>query len=162
MRYFKWGVARLILEPTECPDVVPIFIEGTDQVMHESRRFPRFIPRAGKNITVTFGKEVDTEAVFGDLRKRWRELTDETMRASGWDKWNESLLGVLPSALTDGEEAIELRKECARRVREEVLKVRRSRGLPDLDPKSGLMETWAREGGKREGRMDDGTWVKGT
>jgi monolysocardiolipin acyltransferase len=162
LRYFKWGVARLILEPTECPDVVPMFIEGTDQVMHESRGFPRFIPRAGKNITVTFGKEVDTEAVFGDLRKRWRELTDETTRASGWDKWNESLLGVLPSALTDGQEAIDLRKECARRMREEVLKVRRSRGLPDLDPKSGLLETWAREGGKREGKMEDGTWVKDT
>jgi monolysocardiolipin acyltransferase len=162
MRYFKWGVARLILEPTECPDVVAIFIEGTDQVMHESRRFPRFIPRAGKNITVTFGKEVNTEAVFGDLRKRWRELANEAMRASGWDKWDDSLLGLLPSALVDGEEAIELRKECARRVREEVLKVRRSRGLPDLDPKSGLVETWAREGSKREGRMKDGTWIKDT
>jgi monolysocardiolipin acyltransferase len=47
-------------------------------------------------------------------------------------------------------------------MREEVLKVRKSRGLPDLDPNTGLAETWAREDGKREGRMEDGTWVKDT
>lgn len=160
MRYFKWGVARLILEPPECPDVVPIFIEGTDQVMHESRKFPRFIPRIGKNITVTFGKEVDTEAVFGDLRKKWKELTEQYTKAADGDE--TLLLGVLPSDLMLSEEAIELRKECARRVREEVLKVRRSRGLPEEDPKWSQVATWAREGPKKQGQMDDGTWVKDT
>ncbi|EFW17571.1 tafazzin [Coccidioides posadasii str. Silveira] len=39
MRYFKWGVSRLILEASQCPDVVPMWIEGTDEVMHESRTF---------------------------------------------------------------------------------------------------------------------------
>ena len=49
------------------------------------------------------------------------------------------------------------------RVREAVLKVRRQRGLPDEDPKVGLMETYRCEGtGKREGKMDDGSWVKDT
>lgn len=49
------------------------------------------------------------------------------------------------------------------RVREAVLKVRRQRGLPDEDPKIGLMETYRCEGtGKREGEMDDGSWVKDT
>ena len=162
MRYFKWGVSRLILEPPECPDVVPIFIDGTKEIMHESRQFPRFVPRFGKTVRVTFGKEVDTEATFGDLRKRWRELAEEDCRTRGLDKWDEALLGVLPSALMDSEEAIELRKECTRRVREEVLKVRKSTGLSDEDPKCGLVETWLQEGGKREGKMDDGTWVKDT
>ncbi|KPI39316.1 Lysophosphatidylcholine acyltransferase [Cyphellophora attinorum] len=74
MRYFKWGIARLILEPPVCPDVVPMWIEGTDQVMHESREFPRFIPRAFKRISVTFGAKVDTDARFGDLRARWEGL----------------------------------------------------------------------------------------
>ncbi|KIX03587.1 uncharacterized protein Z518_07140 [Rhinocladiella mackenziei CBS 650.93] len=160
MRYFKWGVARLILEPTECPDVVPLFIEGTDQVMHESRSFPRFIPRIGKEITVTFGKELDVEAVFGDLRKRWRELCDEDAKSSGMDKWDEHHLGLVPENLASHPEAIQLRIECTKRVRDAVLEVRRSRGLPDEDPKSGLVDTWRREGPKREGKMDDGTWVK--
>ncbi|EXJ93237.1 hypothetical protein A1O3_01794 [Capronia epimyces CBS 606.96] len=162
MRYFKWGVARLILEPPECPDVVPMFIEGTDQVMHESRQFPRFLPRIGKKITVTFGKELDVEAVFGDLRKRWRELADRDAQERGHPAWDEMMLGIVPESLAHHPEAVELRKECARRIREAVLEVRRSRGLPDEDPKSGMVETWLREGPKREGLMDDGTWVKDT
>lgn len=162
MRYFKWGVARLILEPLECPDVVPMFIEGTDQVMHESRTFPRFLPRIGNKITVTFGKELDVEAVFGDLRKQWRDLVDRDMKARGAAEWDEMMLGLVPSSLAFHPEAIELRKQCTKRVRDAVLEVRRTRGLPDEDPKSGLIETWLEEGPKREGRMDDGTWVKDT
>ena len=165
MRYFKWGVSRLILEPIECPDVVPIFIQGTDQVMHESRTFPRFLPRIGKNITVTFGEPVDAEARFGDLRRRWREIVDEQLESEGWDKDQKSLTyevwnGILPDSLAlHNEEVWELRKECTRRVREEVLKIRRSRGLPDIDPKSEFPDTWREEGPKREGKMEDDTWI---
>lgn len=162
MRYFKWGVARLILEPTECPDVVPMFIEGSDQVMHESRTFPRFIPRIGKDITVTFGHELDVESTFGDLRKRWRELCDEDARANGLDEWDELTLGIVPESLVHHPEAVKLREECTRRVRDAVLQVRKSRGYKDEDPKSGAVETWAKEGPKREGKMDDGSWVKDT
>ena len=162
MRYFKWGVSRLILEPIECPDVVPMFIEGTDEVMHESRTFPRFIPRIGKSIHVTFGEQVDTGARFGDLRKRWRELADRDAKAHGYHEYPELTVGLVSDTLLHNEEAIELRKECTKRVREEVLKVRRSRGYPDEDPKCGLVETWQREGPKQEGKMDDGSWVRDT
>lgn len=162
MRYFKWGVSRLILEPQDCPDVVPMFIEGTDQVMHESRTFPRFLPRMGKNVTVTFGRELDIEATFGDLRKRWRELCDEDAKARGTAEWSELTMGIVPESLVVHPEAVELRKECTRRVREAVLEVRRSRGYKDEDPKSGLVETYMKEGPRREGQMDDGSWVKDT
>lgn len=144
MRYFKWGVARLILEPPECPDVVPMFIEGTDEIMHEARQFPRFIPRAGKKVTVTFGSEVDAEAIFGDLRKRWKELRNQDYANSihnAQAPYPNEAIGVLTDELIHGYEAIELRKECTRRLRLEVLKVRRSRGYPDEDPKAGLVET---------------------
>lgn len=160
MRYFKWGVARLILEPPECPDVVPIFIEGNDQVMHESRQFPRFIPRAGKSLTITFGDRVDTETLFGDLRRKWRLLKLQEDEELGPQNRNE--LGVLGQKLMYGDEAVELREECARRVREAVLNVRRSRGLADEDPKCGKVETWEKEGSKGEGKMEDGTWIKDT
>ena len=162
MRYFKWGVSRLILEPVECPVIVPIFIEGTDEVLHESRGFPRFIPRGGKKIAVTFGDQVDGESRFGDLRKRWRELLEkETMSAWG-EEWNESMIGIVPDSLQHNAEAIEIRKECTKRMREEVLEVRRSRGWPDEDPKSSFAETWRKEGPKREGQMEDDSWVKET
>jgi monolysocardiolipin acyltransferase len=158
MRYFKWGVSRLILEPPECPDVVPIWLEGTDEVMHESRQFPRFLPRPFKKISVTFGEKVDTEAVFGDLRRRWRELKakSEAVDPSSAD----APLGVLNEDLMYGQEAVELRKECTSKVRDLVLAVRRSRGLPDEDPKASLADTWAQEGPKREGKMEDESWVR--
>lgn len=162
MRYFKWGVARLILEPTECPDVVPIFIEGTNEIMHESRTFPRFIPRAGKSVTVTIGGRVNTEAVFGDLRRKWRTLAEEDAKIRGSEALNELTLGIVPASLAYHPEAVELRKECARRVREQILQLRKERGYPDEDPKASAAETWRREGPKREGKMDDDTWVKDT
>jgi monolysocardiolipin acyltransferase len=162
MRYFKWGVSRLILEPEVCPDVVPMWIEGFDKVMHESRTFPRFIPRAGKKLSVTFGEKLDTYSRFGDLRRKWADLRDRHAKAHGLDGWDPILLGTVHDDLAESEEAVALRIECTKRVRDAVLEVRRMRGLPDEDPKHGLAETWALEGGKREGRMDDGSWVKDT
>ncbi len=134
-----------------------MWIEGNEQVMHESRQWPRFVPRVGKNISVTFGDKVDTESVFGDLRRRWKRLSDKDAQEVGSRE-----IGELSERLMHGREAVELRRECTRRVRGEVLRVRRSRGLPDEDPKEGLVETWREEGAKREGRMKDGSWVKDT
>ncbi|KAH1602940.1 hypothetical protein LV155_002134 [Aspergillus fumigatus] len=156
MRYFKWGVARLILEANECPDIVPIWLEGFDQVMHESRGFPRFLPRVGKDISITFGKKVDSEAVFGDMRRRWREIKAKAEVASPESR--NLPLGVLSDELLHDEEAIELRKEVTQKVRDLVLEVRRTRGLSDEDPKHGLAETWIEEGPQREGKMKDESW----
>ncbi|KAI1911971.1 Lyso-phosphatidylcholine acyltransferase [Ophidiomyces ophidiicola] len=155
MRYFKWGVSRLILEASECPDVVPMWIDGTDEVMHESRTFPRFLPRINKKISITFGKKADVEGLFGDLRRRWQKLKSE-VEGDG----QPTSLGVLNEELMYGQEAVELRKECTMRVRELVLQVRSSTGLPNEDPKASLAETWAREGGKTERKMDDDSWVR--
>jgi monolysocardiolipin acyltransferase len=158
MRYFKWGVARLILEASECPDVVPMWIEGFDEIMHESREFPRFLPRPGKHVSVTFGSKVDSEAVFGDMRTRWQKLK---AKAEAADPQSRDLpLGVLSEELLNNREAVELRKEVTMKVRNLVLEVRRSRGLPDEDPKEGLVETWLEEGPKREGHMKDDSWVR--
>jgi len=74
LRYFKWGISRLILESEPLPEIIPIFIDGNQQVMHESRGWPRFIPRAGKKIRIAFGESVDGERIFGDLRERWQRL----------------------------------------------------------------------------------------
>lgn len=158
MRYFKWGVARLILEPDVCPDIIPVWIEGNDQIMHESRAFPKFLPRIGKKCGVWFGQNVggDTESIFHELRSKWRKLVEENRRNGA-----EPLeIGVLNEELRIGKEAVLLREECTRQVRKAVLKVRHLRGLPDEDPKSGLVETWREEGVEREGKMEDGSWVK--
>ncbi|KAF1942868.1 hypothetical protein EJ02DRAFT_453964 [Clathrospora elynae] len=157
MRYFKWGVSRLILESEPMPDIVPIFIEGFDNIMHETRTFPRFVPRPFKNVRVTFGEKLDAEDVFGDLRARWKK-----MRANEESKGGQLEVGVLNDALKYSEEAVSLRKECTRRMRQAVLDVRRQRGYPEDDPKNSLAETWLREGPGREGRKEDGSITKDT
>ena len=59
-----------------------------------------------------------------------------------------------------GLEAEQLRIDVTMAIRNEVLKVRRSRGLPDEDPKCSLAETFRREGNEREGEMEDRSLVK--
>lgn len=147
----------MILEADTVPDLVPMWIEGFDSVMHESRTFPRFIPRGNKDISVTFGDKVDMEERFGDLRTKWQQLKDKVQAKSG----KQDELGVIKDEeLMTGSEAVKLRVECTMRVREEVLKVRRGRGLPDEDSKCGLVDTWAMEGDAGEGKMGDGSFVK--
>ncbi|EPS33439.1 hypothetical protein PDE_08401 [Penicillium oxalicum 114-2] len=158
MRYFKWGIARLILEANECPDVVPMWIEGFDQIMHESREFPRFLPRIGKKVSITFGSKVDAEKEFGELRSRWQKLKAKIEEADAQSR--DLPLGVLSDELLHNKEVVELRKEVTRKIRNLVLDVRRSRGLPDEDPKEGLVETWLQEGPSPEGHMKDDSWVR--
>ena len=142
MRYFKWGIARLILESDPIPQFVPMWIEGLDQVMHESRGAPRWLPRGGRRVAVWFGEEVDVEKVFGGLRRRWEELVrrereTEAQRIPAGDvgddgdgdgdyRWAIGNGGN--DSVRFGWEAREIREECARRVREEVLRVRRMAG----------------------------------
>jgi len=163
MRYFKWGVSRLILESEPLPEIVPIFIDGNQDIMHESRQWPRFIPRAGKRIRVAFGESVDGESIFGDLRERWQKLVklqkDALVKKGLPVDWE---MGELTEGLKYGTEAVALRKEVTNRIRQEVLKVRKSLGYPDEDPKQGLVETWIEEGPKDQGKMKDGSWVGNT
>jgi monolysocardiolipin acyltransferase len=163
MRYFKWGISRLILESEPLPEIVPMFIDGTQEVMHEARKWPRFLPRAGKKIKVAFGEAIDGEKIFGDLRARWKTLVDLQKEAlltkgEGW----ELGMGELTDPLKYGTEAEALRKEVTIRVRLEVLKLRNSLGYPDEDPKAGLVETWIEEGKKGPGKKLDGSWVGNT
>jgi len=160
MRYFKWGVARLVLEPDVCPDIVPMWIEGHNEIMLENREFPRWLPRAGKRCGVWFGENVggERDGVFHELRCKWRELVEDSKRKGG----GGLEMGVLNEELKYGPEAVALREECTRQVRREILRLRRLSGLPDEDPKEGLVETWREEGGKREGKMDDESLIKDT
>lgn len=102
--------------------------------MPEHRTFPRFLPRVGQPVRVAFGEVVDFDERFGELRRRWQGLV---AREGGEE-------------CRDGEEAREIRREVARRVREEVLKVRAGMGGFG-EPEAGLgdAEAWR---GDREGK----------
>ncbi|KAH6661375.1 hypothetical protein BKA67DRAFT_551004 [Truncatella angustata] len=140
LRYFKWGTARLILESDPMPDVLPIFIDGTQHMMPENRTFPRFLPRVNKTLRVSFGELVDREATFGDLRKKWQELVRKETKDG-----KALAMGELTDELKYGREAVELRIEVARRVRDQIEKLRVGAGHAEGDAKLGLAETWAKE-----------------
>lgn len=165
-RYFKWGVARLILESEPCPDVLPMWIDGPQWVMNEKRTWPRPVPRPGKDISVSFGEPVDREGVLEPFRARWEELKARSRRKRlaslpADSNLREEEIGVVDDPyLRFSPEAEQLRIDVTFAVRNEVLKVRRARGLPDEDPKRGLAETFKREGPKREGEMEDQSVVK--
>ncbi|KAK3633155.1 Lyso-phosphatidylcholine acyltransferase [Elasticomyces elasticus] len=165
MRYFKWGVARLILESEPCPDVIPIWIDGPQEVMSYERTWPRFIPRANKDIEIRFGDLVDREKTWSGFRQRWAELKDRARRKRELSRTTdrstgqvEDSLGVVnDDELRYGEEARQLRTEVTLAVRNEVLKVRRAAGWGDEDPKRGLAETYRLEsGGVLEGEKVKG------
>ena len=173
MRYFRWGVARLILEADACPDIVPMWIEGTDEILAEDRKGPRWVPRAGKKVGVWIGEQVQGEEqesqnerrTFGELRRRWKALVArERMRGKllkPGEGGEEAAPGELESEeLRHGKEAMQLRMECALEVRKLVVTIRRDRGLADEDPKAGRADTWKEEGSQEEGRMKDGSWVR--
>jgi monolysocardiolipin acyltransferase len=162
MRYLKWGIARMILESDPCPQVVPIWISGPEEIMHEARPAPRWWPRWGKSINVTFGEPI-SQVVWDGFRERWKKLRDKEVAKRG------SLLsaeqngdGALSEELMYGKEAVSLRLEVVKVVRDELLKLRRARGWSDEDPKAGLADTYREEGKKREGEMEDGSWTKDT
>ncbi|TLD23052.1 hypothetical protein PspLS_07437 [Pyricularia sp. CBS 133598] len=151
LRYFKWGVARLVLESgPEPPDVVPMFIEGTDRVMSEDRGFPRFLPRGRRRVRVVFGEPLDFDLAFGDLKRKWDALVASAAEAAAYraapSRWTVAFPPETVN-LEHGEEARAIRVEVTDRIRDEVLKLRRGLGYPDQDPDMGLAETWAREPG---------------
>ncbi|CAK7262997.1 Lyso-phosphatidylcholine acyltransferase [Sporothrix epigloea] len=159
MRYFKWGVARLILESEPLPDIVPMFIDGTDRIMHEERTFPRFLPRLGQKVRIVFGDNLGPEA-FADLRDRWQRLVARNSRHLATGVKSSDGTSSEADGVTDlkyGPEAQQLRIETAHRMRNEILKLRRRYGYPDEDPSLGLAETWADEPNKKRyrSRVDD-------
>lgn len=135
LRYFKWGISRLILESEPAPEFVPMFIDGTQNIMPEDRGFPRFLPRVGNRIRVAIGTPTDTEVLFGAYRERWRRLREK--------KTEEEL--------RHGPEAVQLRTELAKAVRDEISKMRATLGLPkEEDETAALAETWDKEPNKRK------------
>lgn len=55
-------------------------------------------------------------------------------------------LGVIRDGqLRDGEEAREIRVEVAKRVRDQVMKLRRELGYKEANPSYGFAETWAKD-----------------
>ncbi|PFH59745.1 hypothetical protein XA68_11926 [Ophiocordyceps unilateralis] len=125
LRYFKWGISRLILESRPAPEFIPMFIHGTQAIMPEDRGWPRWLPRVGNHVRVVIGEPRDVDDLFGHQRASWKLLAD---------RGDAELLERSP-------EAIGLRIEVARSVRSQVETLRESIGLPrEVDHTACLAE----------------------
>lgn len=58
VRRFKWGIGRILLE-SKLPIIVPCWISGFDQMMPDPRSFPKWLPRPGAKLSVTFGAPIE-------------------------------------------------------------------------------------------------------
>jgi len=69
---FKWGTARVIMEVRHLPTVIPVWLSGFEDVMPEDRPFPRFLPRPGKALSVTFAPPMAPDDL-GRVLNPWRD-----------------------------------------------------------------------------------------
>lgn len=124
MRYFKWGVSRLILESTKAPVVVPIFAYGFEKIAPEDAAdegLKRWLPQnVGAEIHVHIGDAVSDEKIEM-YRAEWRNLCK---KYSDKDKPND-----LSQELKEGKKAQYLRSELAAYLRGQVLGIRERLGM---------------------------------
>ncbi|KAK6465456.1 hypothetical protein DFJ63DRAFT_22392 [Scheffersomyces coipomensis] len=124
MRYFKWGVCRLILESTRAPVVVPVFASGFEKIAPETAEeigFRRWLPgNLGAEIHISFG-DAFPDATIEKYRQKWRDLVKKYI-----DPKNPT---DLTQELKEGKKAQQLRSELAAELRESVLDLRNSQGM---------------------------------
>lgn len=147
MRYFKWGVTRMILESTRQPIIVPIFSTGFEKIAPESAAsgslLERFLPdNLGAEIRVTIGEAID-DKIIKKYRDEWMEL----VRTLGSDARD------LTDELKFGPKAQELRSRLAAELRSSIAELRKKCGFPDEDPRFKDHKFWRRYT-KSEGASD--------
>lgn len=137
LRYFHWGVSRLLLESSRPPIVVPLYSVGFDAVIPEDRQ-PGYsiFKQRGTEIQFGIGNPVD-EALIADYRNQWLDLVSREGKN----------ITDLTENLKTGKRAQELRSKLAFAMREQVSQVRRSMGLPEQDERFGNPDFWKPDGG---------------
>ncbi|KAH3900982.1 probable Lysophosphatidylcholine acyltransferase [Saccharomycodes ludwigii] len=138
MRYFKWGITRLILESTKPPIIVPMFSTGFEKIAPESAAntiIERYLPRNfGAEIKVTIGQPINDE-IIDAYRNEWKSLCD---------KYSDP---KAPTDLSDelkyGKEAQDLRGRLAAELRRSLANIRHNEcGFPEEDPRFKSPEWW--------------------
>lgn len=149
MRYFKWGVSRMVLEATVPPIIVPIFTTGFEKVASEEAAgtgMKRYIPsNIGAEIKVTVGEPVD-DAVIEEYRDEWKRLVEKY--------YNPECPGELSTELKYGEEAMDLRSRLAAKLRTQIVKIRDEECHFEKEDPRFKSPAWWREYTLTEGESD--------
>ena len=92
------------MEANSHPTVIPVWLTGFDQLMPEGRRFPyNFLPRAGIDLSITFGEPIPGEELLGTAR--FKDTSEDIIRSELTDvvKKRVELLGRSVSGLMLGQ-----------------------------------------------------------
>lgn len=128
MRYFKWGVARLLLEASRPPIVVPLFGYGFEKIAPEasaSSGLWRWLPQnMGSEVHLTVGPEMADDKINA-YRAEWQALCTKYA--------DPAAPGDLLEPLRTGPEAQSLRSRVAADLRQQVAAIREQIGafLPE-------------------------------
>lgn len=136
MRFFRWGTARLVLEPTVAPVIVPIFATGFELVKPEELDLKNdyLTPNnVGATIKVNIGEAID-DKIIGAFREEWQKICTKYP--------NLTNPGDLSFEAKFGAEARELRARVCSYLREQCSNLRRGVGLPDEDPRFASVDYW--------------------
>ena len=138
MRFFRWGTARLILEPTVQPVIVPIFTDGFEKVKPEEidMKTDYLTPNNfGAKITVNIGRAID-DNIISKFRQEWRDLCAKYPNLENPNDLSDELMF--------GKEARELRSRVCSFLREQVASLRLENGFPEEDPRFKDVNFWSR------------------
>ncbi|KAJ1923617.1 Lyso-phosphatidylcholine acyltransferase [Tieghemiomyces parasiticus] len=91
MGYFRWGVARLVMEARTTPLVVPIWHAGMDKVLPLNRRVP--LPVPGQQITIAVGEPLDFAPLLRQAAEEGWSTADTRARIARVIKNAIDLLG---------------------------------------------------------------------
>ncbi|CAN6674261.1 tafazzin [Trichomonascus vanleenenianus] len=142
LRYFHWGVSRMVLEAAKPPIIVPIFTQGFEKVMPEDQA--SFVPRnIGSSIQFNVGQPMREEEVVA-FRRRWVELIEND---------GSSLEGDMSENLKTGKEAQALRSEVASALRRCLNENARFKELPPDEPRFDDPDFWRLPAEKRGVRV---------
>lgn len=147
MRYFRWGTARLILEPTVAPVVVPMFATGFELIKPEELDLKNdyLTPNnIGATVKVNIGPQLD-EGIIESFRGEWRALCD---RYPNLDNACD-----LSSELKFGPEARDLRIRVCEYLRKQCVNLREGVGLQPEDSRFESVDFWT-EYTKSRGESD--------
>ncbi|KAH3688475.1 hypothetical protein WICPIJ_000538 [Wickerhamomyces pijperi] len=121
MRYFRWGVSRMVLEATRQPIIVPIFSHGFESIAPESEKKTfkeRYLPaNFGATVKVFIGEPVSDE-IIQKYRAEWLALVE---------KFNRGAKDLNDKLMFD-KKVQDLRSRLSSELRRHVLAIREATG----------------------------------
>jgi len=125
-------------------------MSGFHEIMHESRTFPRFIPRIGKQVKVYVGEPVPIDH-WDEVRAKYRLIKRQCDMVGGEE--GERML-------KEGHDAVALRIQVAKMVRDQVAGLRLKNGYPAEDEGADLAQTYKVPARQQEGAQPGGVWER--